>query len=157
MMPDVKKALIRLAATMPVGSQDRKTILRVASEPVDPAELLSDLRTFSGGGGLTKAGFPPVLITSGVEHLCEVAQSWWLVDVVASHQTNRRVAAQPFQVWHLKKSGRSAGATVWAEDGNGTKLVSQRIPYTDFPLPAIKLFCTRNPGERPVVMLPNEY
>ena len=150
-----KKALIRLAASLPAGSQDRRAILRMASEPADPADLLADLRSFTGGGGYTKAGFPPVLITDGVEFLCEKAQSWWLVDVIASHQVSRRVAAQPFQVWHLKKSGQ--GASVWADDGNGMKIASQRIPYTDFPLPAIKLYCTRNPGERPIVMLPNEY
>ena len=150
-----KKALIRLAASLPAGSQDRRAILRMASEPVDSYELEAALHSFSGGGGYIKAGFPPIHVTRGVEYLCEKAQSWWLVDVIASHQTSRRVAAQPFQVWHLKKSGQ--GASVWADDGNGKKIASQQIPNTDFPLPAIKLYCTRNPGERPIVMLPGEY
>jgi hypothetical protein len=96
------------------------------------------------------------LITAGVKYLCGEAQSWWLVDAIASHQTSRRVAAQEFQVWHLKLNG-SGGALLYADNGDGKKIASQQIPYTDFPLPAIKLYCVRNPGQRPIVMLPNEY
>jgi hypothetical protein len=153
-----KKTLIRLAASLPAGSEDRRAILRLAADAaVDPSELLSELRSFSGGGGYTKTGFPPVLITDGVEYLCEKAQSWWLVDAIASHQASRRVAAEEFQVWNLKRSKSGSGASLLADDGNGNKIASQRIPYTDFPLPAIKLYCVRNPGQRPIVMLPNEY
>lgn len=153
----MKKSLIRLAASLPAGSEDRRAVLRLAADAaVDPSELLSELRGFSGGGGYTKTGFPPVLITDGVEYLCEKAQSWWLVDAIASHQTSRRVAAQEFQVWHLKLNG-SGGALLYADNGDGKKIASQQIPYTDFPLPAIKLYCVRNPGQRPIVMLPNEY
>jgi hypothetical protein len=97
------------------------------------------------------------LITDGVEYLCEKAQSWWLVDAIASHQASRRVAAEEFQVWNLKRSKSGSGALLLADDGNGNKIASQRIPYTDFPLPAIKLYCVRNPEQRPIVMLPNEY
>jgi hypothetical protein len=78
------------------------------------------------------------------------------VDAIASHQTSRRVAAQEFQVWHLKLNG-SGGALLYADNGDGKKIASQQIPYTDFPLPAIKLYCVRNSGQRPIVMLPNEY
>jgi hypothetical protein len=130
---------------------------RTASQdPVDSDTLAASLRQFSGGGGLTRTGFPPVLITAGVRYLCETASSWWLVDVIASHQTSRKVRPEEFQVWTLTL-GRSGGATIVADDGNGNKIASQRIPYTDFPLPKIKLYCVRNPGQVPVVMLPNEY
>jgi len=153
----MKKSLIRLAASLPAGSAARHSVLRLAADAaVDPSELLSELRSFSGGDSYTKAGFPPVLITDGVEYLCEKAQSWWLVDAIASHQASRRVAAEEFQVWNLKNN-RSGGALLSADDGNGNKIASQRIPYTDFPLPAIKLYCVRNREQLPIVMLPNEY
>lgn len=132
----------------------RERMTRMAA--LDPAELASDLRQFTGGGGYTRTGFPPVLITAGVRYLCEAASSWWLVDVIASHQTSRKVRPEEFQVWNLTV-GRSGGASIVADDGNGNKIATQRIPYTDFPLPKIKLYCVRNPGETPVVMLPGEY
>jgi hypothetical protein len=153
-----KKALIRLAASLPAGSQDRRAILRMASEasePVNPDELLADLRAFARSVPSIRLIDPAINITRGVDYLCEKTDSWWLMDVIAFQQGNRRVAAQPFQVWHLKKSGN--GLFIWAEDKNGKKIASQRINHAEFPLPAIKLYCTRVWGAGTAVMLPNEY
>lgn len=128
---------------------------RMAS--MDPKQLASQLAHFTGSESVARMGFPPVLATDGVQFLCENASCYWLVDVIASHQTSRQVAAEEFQVWTLTLSKSGSGAVIVADDGNGRKIASQRIPYTDFPLPKIKLFVQRSPGQSPVVMLPSEY
>ena len=46
----------------------------------------------------------------------------------------------------------SKGAIVTADDGNGNKLATQRIAFTDFPLAEIKLYVSDG-----VIMLPTEY
>lgn len=41
------------------------------------------------------------LLTDGAKYLAETAQAFWLMDAIASHQTNKQVAAEPFQIWKL--------------------------------------------------------
>lgn len=124
---------------------------------MDPRQLSSELAHFTGSESVARMGFPPVLATDGVQFLCENAGCYWLVDVIASHQTSKRVAVEEFQVWTLTVSKSGKGAMIVADDGNGRKIASQSIPYTDFPLPKIKLYVQRSPGQLPVVMLPSEY
>jgi hypothetical protein len=76
-----------------------------------------------------------------------------LIDVIVSHQLNARVRREPFQIWKLNPCKTSDGAMVAAEDGNNHKIASQRIPYTDFPLPeGIEIYMEGN-----VILLPSEY
>lgn len=55
--------------------------------------------------------------------------SYWLFDLIGSYQYN--LLEEPFQVWKLAKNKDEALIT--CEDGNGKSLVSQHIPFTDFP------------------------
>lgn len=41
--------------------------------------------------------------TDGIKTLAELAGAYWLIDLAASHQTNRKVRAEPFQLWTLRK------------------------------------------------------
>lgn len=97
-----------------------------------------------------------LVITDGVKYLADTAGAYWLLDVIASYQ--RRLRGQEFQTWILNVTtagsaitGHRTSAVVTCEDGNGNKLLSQAIPYTDFPLDTIKLFCIDG-----VILLPNE-
>jgi hypothetical protein len=49
-------------------------------------------------------------------------------------------------------AGRSSGATVLCNDGNGSVAYTQEIPFTDFLLDEVKLYFANN-----VIHLPSEY
>lgn len=87
--------------------------------------------------------------TDGVKYLADKAQAYWLIDIIESYQP--RLRNEEFQTWHIKLDAKGSRATVWAEDGNGNVLVTQKIPYTDFPLSHYKLFV-----ENGIIMLPQE-
>jgi hypothetical protein len=60
------------------------------------------------------------------------------------------VAAEEFQLWKLMvRADRTA--TLVCEDGDGKRVYAQEIPFTDFPLPEIKLYFTNN-----TILLPSE-
>jgi hypothetical protein len=89
--------------------------------------------------------------TDGVKFLAVEANAYWLIDLIASHQKAvKRSSAADFQVWELRVESASAVATCRDDDKN--EVVRQEIPYTDFPLPYIKLWLTDE-----VLLLPSEY
>lgn len=90
------------------------------------------------------------LVTEGIMFLAEKANSYWLLDLVISHQTNPILKNEEFQVWKLFRVGDEWRAT--ADDGNDNILVSQDIAFSDFPLDEIKLYFTNN-----TLLLPSEY
>lgn len=114
-------------------------------------QLQDELAEFCGTEHFYQAG--KLTITDGVKFLVDRAACYWLLDIIASYQS--QLTREPFQVWELKVSNKRHGV-VTADDGNGNKLVRQEIPSTDFPLDYIKLYCA-DAGLRRVVMLPNEY
>lgn len=74
--------------------------------------------------------------TDGVQTLAELAGAYWLIDLAASHQLNRKVRAQQFQLWTLRKLPDSAKNKAVAEcrwDSNQKPIARQLIEYTDFP------------------------
>ena len=88
-----------------------------------------------------------------MKFLAEKAGAFWLIDLVASHQT-ARLRQEEFQIWTLivdRDKIPMAVATCQA-DTDEPLLVKQEIDYTDFPLPSIKLWLVGG-----VLMLPNEY
>ncbi len=88
-----------------------------------------------------------------MKFLAEKAGAFWLIDLVASHQT-ARLRQEEFQLWILtvdRDNTPMAVATCQADTGKPL-LVRQEIDYTDFPLPSIKLYLVDG-----VLMLPDEY
>ncbi len=106
--------------------------------------------------------------------------AYWLIDIIASHQLNKKVAAQSFQTWRLYVNHVQAGepdperprpttvlawkqraqpneALVTCDDGNGQILVTQEIPFADFALDEVNLYLTNDDVNGIVVMLPSEY
>lgn len=91
------------------------------------------------------------LFTDGVKHVADAGGAYWLVDEIAFRQNRfQAVAREAFQVWTLSVAGSTAMLT--CEDGNGRKVHSFKIPFTDFPLPKIILWFTGN-----TILLPSEY
>ena len=124
-------------------------------------ELATVLAHFTGTESYTNLRYPWLrkrfLLTDGVQYLAEKAQAYWLMDAIASHQINKKVAAEPFQVWTLSVNEKHE-AILTCTDGDKTELVRQDIPGTDFPLTSITLYASQDDylGGR-VVMLTSEY
>jgi hypothetical protein len=94
--------------------------------------------------------------TQGVHVLAEKGGAYWLIDAIASHQTDKRLVRsqrlREFQLWELKvKPDRSCTLTCRA-DSNEAPVITQEIEYTDFPLDEITLYV-----EGDVLLLPSEH
>ena len=68
-------------------------------------ELERELPHFTGSEEYTRIRYPwlrkDFLLTDGAKHLADKAKAYWLMDLIASHQTNKRVSTQPFQLWKI--------------------------------------------------------
>lgn len=87
-----------------------------------------------------------------MKFLAESAETYWLIDLIASWQpiALRDAWLREFQLWELfVYDNRTAGA-VCSRDSED-KAFCQRIAATDFPLEYAKLYV-----ERGVVLLPGE-
>lgn len=96
--------------------------------------------------------------TDSLDFVCEAAGSYWFLDVIVSYLPKLAKRGAKFQVWQMTVKNREA--RIWCEDGDGNKLLAQRIPYTDFPLPEFKVFCEYGSvdGQNPayIIMLPGD-
>lgn len=93
-----------------------------------------------------------VLFTDGAKYLADRAGAYWLLDEIALVQPyDKRVAAEPFQVWKLTvREDRTA--TLVCEDGNYNVVYTKEIRFTDFVLDTITLWFSDN-----VIYLPSEH
>lgn len=92
-----------------------------------------------------------VLATDGVMHLAKSAKAFWLLDIVGSLKLVGKCKNEPFITCTLVKNA-DGSAKFTATNGNRSKLYSQEISSTDFPLEEITLFFVDN-----VILLPSEY
>ena len=113
----------------------------------------SDLRQFTGTENWYRHGINRnVVFTDGAKYVADHGGAYWLLDAIAIAQHRERdVAFEEFQVWKLKVNA-DRSATLTCDNGNGNIVYTQRTPFTDFPLDAIKLYFTDN-----TILLPSEY
>ena len=90
------------------------------------------------------------LITDGVLAVAEAAGCYWLLDVIGSYQHDPRLC-RDFQVWKLEVNRENDSGVVRGYNDT-TLIITQDIPYTDFPLDEIKLYLVAG-----VLLLPSEY
>ncbi|MEG4805408.1 hypothetical protein QUB63_32585 [Microcoleus sp. ARI1-B5] len=109
--------------------------------------------------------FLGIRYTDGVKYLAENAQCYWLIDAIASHQPKVNIIQRlrEFQLWFLHvgtahefikpKAGNKAVLTCWEDKPTAETqpVVIQQIPFTDFPLPEIKLYL-----QDKILLLPDE-
>jgi len=92
-----------------------------------------------------------ITYTDGAKYVADEGGAYWLLDeIVLAQKFNARTKTEPFQVWRLVVSDREG--TLTCDDGNGNIVYTKPIPFTDFPLPEIKLYFADN-----VILLPSEY
>jgi len=142
------------------GSQNKRLVVLSGVSEAKQGELKSrykmneteiDLEQFTGTENYYKQSFGGIVVTDGVQYLAYNAKAFWLVDAIASHQT-KHIAAVPFQIWELTVNEDKTAILTMKEDSDCPILVRQNIPYTDYPLPKIKLWLVDR-----VLMLPTEY
>jgi hypothetical protein len=93
--------------------------------------------------------------------------AFWLIDAIASYQSEKVRARHPFQVWKLivtEAEGQSRCARLICTNRNNEKpIVAQQIEYTDFLLNEIQLYASVEPVDetgkrkRVIILLPSEY
>ena len=92
-----------------------------------------------------------ILYTDGIKEMAEGCQAYWLIDLILSHQTNKIVQVEPFQVWDLKRV-KDNQFSILCTDGNHNKVTSQEIPFSDFPYDLATIWLVDG-----CLMLPREY
>jgi hypothetical protein len=113
----------------------------------------ADLNQFTGTESWYRHGLVrSILFTDGVKYVADTGRAYWLLDEIALAQKfEKKLAKEEFQLWKLIVAKDSTALLV-CEDGNGRKLLSKKIPFTDFPLDEISFFYTNN-----TILLPSEY
>jgi len=93
-------------------------------------------------------GFP--VVTGGVIALSEAAGCYWLLDIIGRYQTDKGLNPA-FQVWKLEVNREDDSAVVRGYN-DAELIITQEIPFTDFPLDEVKVFLMDG-----VILLPSEY
>jgi hypothetical protein len=112
----------------------------------------TDLNQFTGTDGYHRFSIlSSLVLTDGVKYMCDKAGTYWLMDIIASyqHRCKKDEMLKEFQIWTLTvKDGK--GKVICERDTDDVA-ITQDIPYTDFPLESVKLYC-----ENGVICLPSE-
>lgn len=114
----------------------------------------ADLSQFTG----TSQWYPHPLgltYTDGVHYLAEQGGAYWLLDAIASWQFDPRVRddrmLQQIQFWKLTVNSDRSAVLICERDSDDVA-VTQEIPFTDFPLQSVTIYCQDG-----VLLLPSEH
>ena len=82
---------------------------------------------------------PRIWFSDGVKLVAVTAGAYWLIDLIVSYQTDKRITGNDelkyMQFWKLRKTGEhSAVAECYADSGR-PPTITQEIEHTDFPWP----------------------
>jgi len=114
-------------------------------------EFVKSLQEFTGTENWYRHSINrSVLYTDGVKYLADTCGSHWLLDDIAISQYSPKAQKEDFQVWVLKVD--DSKATLVCEDGNGHKVYSKKIEFTDFPYPEVTIWMVDN-----TMLLKSEY
>lgn len=119
-------------------------------EQISEIDILSQLKNFIGSENIYKNTLG-LLYTDGLKYIADSCGAYWLIDLVESYQ--KEVSEMcPFQLWTIKVNPDKSAVVTLQDDSNCPIVVQQDIPYTDFPIKELKLYCCNN-----TLLLPSEY
>jgi len=124
-------------------------------------DLESQLAQFTSTENYYRHSAGRMYYTDGVQYLAETAQAYWLIDLIASYQDDKRITQdkmlRDMQIWHLDVDLTNRQATIVCKgDSDLMPTITQEIEYTDFPLNGIDLW-VENTGDQIVLLLPREH
>src|SRR4051794_19536130 len=122
---------------------------------------LDNLNQFTGTEHYYRFRFDPtVLLTDGAKHVADEAGAYWLMEAIAGHQPALRRhpddRLRALQFWTLTVHPDRSATLTCVADSDEPPAVIQRIPFTDFPLPEVRLWVGHSDG-RAVIYLPSEH
>ena len=125
----------------------------MSMNPLEVADFKNTLDQFYGTETWHRFSMSKLLLTDGVKYLCEKAGCYWLMDIIASYQKKcmKDPMLRDFQIWELNVNIQERKGVVSCLRDTNDVAFKQTIPYTDFPLDTIKLYC-----ENRVICLPSE-
>lgn len=127
-----------------------------------------DLAAFSGSDKLYRHWTGNLYYTEGVKYLAEKGEAHWLLDCLAAAQLDERILRRPLlqeiQFWTLEVVKGERAILYCKEDSDRPAAYTQEIPFTDFPLPEVKIWIEMGTVPGPlgtlrssfIAMLPNE-
>ena len=104
---------------------------------------------------------PKFLYTDGIEWLAMSADAFWLIDLAASYQVEKKFWDMPFQLWTVTvdlKAGK--GMAVMQQDLGMPEEIVQEFGHSDFPLEEFKFYVVDDgttDETLKVMLLPSEY
>ena len=126
-----------------------KKIKHLGDGEIDPSALLQFTGTINYYKHLSGYKY-----TDGIHYLVEHGAAWLVDKILFTTKHTARLQLQDYQEftsWKLTVNDDHTAILV-AEDGNGHKIYSEKINYTDFPLKEISLWF-----EGGVLLLPSEH
>jgi hypothetical protein len=96
-----------------------------------PDEIMNELAYCHGSESFFRTMNRRLFHTEGIKALCDLCESFWLIDIVAS-VINTKLKGD-FYVFTMKKLENNEGKII-VDDGNDNIEYTQNIEYTDFPL-----------------------
>ena len=116
---------------------------------------LKNLDQFTGTENYYTNPFYPFEYTDGIKYLAENGGAYWLLDAIASWQKEPIIKSNQdlsqIQFWRLKVNPDNSAVLTCERDTDET-VITQKIPFTDFPLREITLYLCDG-----VLLLPSEY
>ena len=116
---------------------------------------LENLNNFHGTENYYTNPMYPFEWTDGVKYLVENGEAYWLLDSIASWQKEPIIKSnqdlRQVQFWKLKVNSDNS-AVLTCERDRDDVVITQKIPFTDFPLEEITLYLCDG-----VLLLPSEY
>ncbi len=111
--------------------------------------ILTELNQFTGTENYYR-NFTGLLYTDGIKFLADKLGCYWLIDLVGSYQ--QRLRNIGFQLWKIEVNEDNSAVVTCKEDTGRPDLVRQELPYTDFKIKELELYCING-----VLLLKSEY
>ena len=130
------------------------------NSPKSPEDLTYALGQFTGTESYYRYWGGISFLTDGVKYLADEAGCYWLLDAIGSYQAElAKHLDQRFremQFWTLKVNADKSAVLTCIADKGETPAVTQKIEWTDFPLPEIQIWIGFE-GDKRIALLPSEY